>query len=642
MQARVNAHLELLSKLEELDEETRWKVRALDTEYAEWWSHAELLVDIGATGSTAETQNTRPNPSHASPHRRSTSFNSIDDDVDAALRATDEYKLGKSETLPANSQRSASLPDPVAEYGNASKSPGLGHQYASYGHNQGRALREMLSTFGTPLPSRPTAAPRSMSVLTVKSNEEYTPPVKAPNATMRHPPRPMAIRTPSVSSTYFAGDGGSRSGVEFPSPPDSNYVVTSESFPSPITASSLAQPGAKKTQRRQMSRLVGFKDFLKSLKGQSTTPSQPSTPIESIGRTVKLTKHRSKPSHLHLQTKIPPNRPGDTRTSLESPTAVLSQSTKNGGLPSHTARSSFSMMRGHTSPLPMTGQSMSGANVPGHGDPGMGRIPSPEKRRPRVERAFKSSSGNWKDLGKASAEALISPEPVSTASSSQRSTSDRSDSSLESQSLSGDPRKHAATSGLPRSSLKTPSTGVFSFKTFGMKSPKRQSLQVPIPSTPSPALASTALAKEEVERTIRPKHSRIVGLGLPSSPSSPASPHRAGRSAPNGDLARAASTSSTPSPTKRRLTEYTLRSSSSQTHTSSQSGFESSAYTSSQSQRIISNDTAYTDLDEPVEVTPDNLPRLLDALKQVDEALQQWKERLDEILPPGPTPGSEQ
>lgn len=513
----------------------------LEADFEQWWEMATVLIALGNTGAAT--------PIPADSPARSRRVTLAAEEAKATADALANLSLAQPRD---NGNRSASLPEPGAEL----SPPAPSAQWrASTGRTEytKRQLALIRTMVKDPIPSRPQIG-RTSSTLSASSSSGMI------------PPRSAGPRTP-VDRVI--------SGVTFPSPSDSNYVVPSASFPSPGTASTLAQPRPPmKTRRSNKTGLAGLKEFLRGLKGSSSSTASRS----SVARPA-----------------LPPPLPSHAASPPLSPSTPITNSFEEVAYP--TSRSSLSIQRAKAPSPPR-------------------RVPSPRKevKRPNIRNMFRTSSGNWSDLVKGSS----SPVPLLPSRKSIDSNGEREE-------ISGMPRqgilRQPSTNGIKPA--KTPTMTSFQLPSNPWRSPKRKTEVPDIGAyindeheemaqamSRGSSRDSSAFGEVETDRTVRPtRKSRIMGLGMPPSPSSPSAPNwphslRPGSQDEVGSGERRVSDSST---------------------WSAEFGEEEV-----QGEAALGGGEA-EDEDLVVELTAENLPRLLGYLQQCQTKLDEWRQAAVEI-----------
>jgi len=571
----LDVHAELYQRIQaEGSSRDQFEFARLEAEFEQWWEMATVLIEVGSTGATASTQ---PDiAAHMSP-ARTRRITMASDEAKQAADAPQRLSIdhGQPQRDPAN--RSASLPEPDIEL-SPPRPIAPDHWRASTGRQDlsKRQLEVLRTMLRTPAPSRPGLVRGSSTFSASSSGSILVSPLAGSRTSMDRLP----------------------SGVTFPSPPESNYVVPSASFPSPHTASSLAQPRlAIKARRSNRGGLAGLKEFLRSLKGSSSS-------------SATATFHRPPP----VCTDLP----------LPTPYGTRMQFTQSSHTSPPISPGTPSTPRFEEVQYP-TNRSSFPALPPNVSSPPPKRQNSPQKsgKRPNIRNLFRTSSGNWSELVRGSNSPISGSSSVPPVPTLPRRSMD---SSSEREDIPGMPSR-----GILRQpsqgfkSAKTPTSASFDLANKGWKSPKRRSKQSENYDPYEQGMLSRAMSRQssqdsrretpEVDRTVRPaRKSRILGLGMPTAPSSPSSPHRLqaaagphGKGAVNGD-----------------------RSASSTSDNSAMSGLTGSSGVSGISGS--SSTTVGTEDNLIVALTPENLPVLLDFLKQCEGKLREWKERAGEIV----------
>ena len=511
----------------------------LEAEFDQWWEMAIVLIEVGSTGKEA---------SQPSPRSRRITMES--DEAQAASQHMKRFPSGMS-IGSATAPRKASLPDPAGAdsiLGPPRASPeswraSTGRQDLS--KRQLEVLRKMLRT---PV-DRPGMGPRQHSNISTSSTVSSFPASSDLSGVAARGTRLQEIKFDSPES-----------GVRMPSPAESNYVVPSATFPSPGSASMMAQP----KRRASRAGLAGLKDFLKSLKNQRT-PRSSVPPTPSVPKTPALLR-----SPLSPASPSPPSHPPPR-------------------IPYSASRSSFSALGAKGGQAVQAGEE---------------RV-----RRPNIRNIFRTSSGNWSELVR---------ERVS--GESRRSRDDDAE-NVSFESVDGLPRPRLGRSQSGRSSNSgggstSPRAGM-----FGFRSAKRERQNATRwPSTASFAFSNVAsppisavpplIAPDEEDtedggvtstgagsETLKPRR-RVIGLGLPPrSPDKlqhhrPSPPSGAGRHASFED----------PLPPR---------------------------HSSGSKHRADAKEVA----DEmTVALTPENLPVLLDYVRQCESRLADWRLRAEGLL----------
>lgn len=586
LKAFMDVHAELYQRIQANGTgQDQFEFARLEAEFEQWWEMATVLIEVGATGATTSTQ---PDiAAHASP-ARSRRITMASEEARQAADAMQRLNLGQGHPQRDPANRSASLPEPDKELSPPRPTPDQWRASTGRQDLSKRQLEVLRTMLQTPAPARPGLVRGSSTLSASSSGSILVNPLSGARRSMDRVP----------------------SGVTFPSPPDSNYVVPSASFPSPHTASSLAQPRPGiRTRRSNKGGLAGLKEFLRSLKGSSSSSAAAAT-----------------------------RRPAPVRTDLSSPTPhgprsqlTLSSHASPPISPSTPSSPGFEDIQYPTS------RSSFSALPPDVTSPPLKRQNSPQKsaKRPNIRNLFRTSSGNWSELVRGANSPTFGSGAVPPVPRLPRRSMD---SSSEREDIPGMPSR-----GMRREpsqtfqSAKTPTSASFNLANKGWKSPKRRSKQSDnfeayeqgmLPRTMSRQTSRESRHETpEVDRTVRPaRKSRILGLGMPTTPSSPSSPRRHQAAASGGGANGRAATG-----VDRSASNTSGNSAvSGMTDLSALSGMTESTGTSA----IVgsSSTTVGTDDDLIVALTPENLPVLLDFLRQCEGKLGEWRERAGELV----------
>ena len=294
---------------------------------------AIVLIEVGNTGGPTGSNRTSSDTvdRRTSPRNRRITLASDE------AKLAGEYLRSASDGLPSTTTESSgtlrkgSMPDPSDPSSLAFSPPRATPEQwrASTGRQdlskrQLEVLRTMLST---PVEDRPGFS------------DSPSPGPSRPTKTV------VATATMRQLSRSTASDR-SASGVTCPSPSNSTYIVPSGSFPSPATASALANP-----KRQSRAGLAGLKEFLRTLK---TKPDMPSSPSDR--RVSSFSPPRSPKAQSRYPQKATTSRFGDISRERDSP-----------DLPPQASQPS---------------------------------LISKQHKRPSIRNIFRTSSGNWSDLVK--------------------------------------------------------------------------------------------------------------------------------------------------------------------------------------------------------------------------------------------------
>ena len=638
-------HASIRSQLDTPDNfATRQSFDALENEFAQWWEMATVLIEVGSTGTQSSNQSILEAEMSPTRSRRITLAS------DEAKQAGETLlQIGNNTNFEAfnidNGPRKTSMPDPetvgaVAQLAHSEQwRASTGRQDLS--KRQLEVLRTMLRT---PVP-RPTIAPRISNAVSASSSMGSATRQQHLTATMRRLP---------ASSPSMSGTPKSRisEDVSFPSPSDSDYMMESPSFPSPQTASSLAQPSRPPLKGRRSSKagLVGLKDFLKSLKRDSPSPGRTSPTKSRFSRNTSATPSRKESA--------------SPRTSPAT-SSMPNDEYDPGRFP--TSRTSLS--------ISASGEFVSVSNPIGKPTPPLRCIPSPDKgqKRPSIRNIFRTSSGNWSELVRGgptpplppnNAYPSPSPGPESSSKSAflERRPSRSSRKSQEGKRRSVDSggtsssTDHSRVQGLPNKPsrgalgrIKTPTSNAFNFTPPWKSSTSPRISKIPI----APAFSASPTDPSfgggvSRDQTIRPRSDRRLrdsrGLGLGSASGSPSAYVKAGRAG-----ASTSGASSVLSSTQSQLEGRNIAVSNPIPHTGTRQR-DPISNSRSASEPMVSLDgggdwgsrstsgatlsEAATEGEEEVVValTPENLPVLLEYLRQCEARLGEWKIKVENAM----------
>ncbi|OCF73873.1 hypothetical protein I204_05718 [Kwoniella mangroviensis CBS 8886] len=613
---------------------------SLDSEFEQWLEMAVVLIEVGSTGADPSTQ-----PSFSSPprSRRVTLASDEAKAASAAMARAASAPGGPTIPVSLSSWRKASLPDPEetslsmmgpprADYPEQWRAS-TGRQDLS--KRQLEVLRTMLRTpmsANTPNRdgSRPGMGPRTASTLSASSTVSYLQAQGSPSPNSKIQIQRGSMLTP---------DSGS---ISFPSPGDSAHIQPSNSFPSPLSAARLNHNyRSLKDRRASKAGLAGLKEFLRSLKKEKNTA--PNT--AASGGIGGLSPLRIKNRFGIKSSTSPPASP----TSPVSPMFSPNVNTGNNDVFYPTQRSSFSALGAASGKIPQTPQtaqpilSTTRSRAGTESSFNRGGVLGPEQKRPSIRNIFRTSSGNWSELVKN--DPHLPPAPNSYTSSPSGS--------------GGGLSKKLSAQRLGFSSS---------------KSMNKISVSDPIPSKiplPQSASSSTLHAKtntppwngkdREGEMTLRPTAKKRVsglglGLGWPETSTSTSTgmgtPIKTSNGSGNSGIGIGEMGTVYESPHKfdrDHANEQTLKQHRHVVPTpASPSKIRFPSYTSiSTSGRIPSNDISVTNLNirssedstltndhdlTIIALTPENLPTLLEYLRQCERMLGVWKERVEEVI----------
>jgi len=229
----------------------------LNDDFKDEWAIASVLVRVGNTGrAESAARVSSDSADHSSPRTRRITMAS-----DEAAAAGDILRSASDGTPPIST--SARLSTPADPSSPMSPPRGLSDRWrASTGRHDltPRELELLRNIMNTPVSQRPTSSARQASTMSSASSLGFRASDSSKTiiaaATIRHASK-------STSSDR------SVSRVKLPSPSDSPFIIPAGSFPSPNTASALANPNKPKG-------FAGFKDFLRSMSVKPSFPSSPS------------------------------------------------------------------------------------------------------------------------------------------------------------------------------------------------------------------------------------------------------------------------------------------------------------------------------------------------------------------------------
>lgn len=564
---------------------------------------ATVLIEVGSTGQGIGQEQSVSYPPEAESPKRSRRITLASDEAKFAsdlMRRTQSTPLQpayapttSSSTIMGKAEpRKSSLPDPsdVAQSsgflgagGPPRASPDLwrastGRQDLS--KRQLEVLRTMLKTpvSDSSIPQRNDPL-RGMSTISTSSTSAFIAPGRQEEPSGPQAYRPSISRASTTDSQYSdrslvhfdsprptrtAGTPGTRGPETFPSPNDSAYIVPSQSFPSPITASTLAygRPGSgldpSKMRRGSKVGLAGLREFLRGLKGKESKKDLRAIRVNQVYTHGSPTpgSPRYNPSREGLPLPLSPTSPTAKYPFAwrHKPTPSYIELSHPLTLPTHpdSRRPSDTPSITGTPPTPLTSITPTKPTVAG--PPVSGK----ERRRPGLRGIFRAGSGSWSDLVNSSSTA------------DKRASKDGIPGPQYPRVGSGGSTESAPAA--PRNLLRsTPSTDQ-----FGASGTR---------STSGPSRLSVA---EEGEMTVRPRKSRIMGLGWPE------------EAAAAREIDRTVSHSSN-------FTEVSV-------------GEEEVDGRGSEEGEV------------QIALTPESLPVLLEYLRQCEAKLGEWKERVAEIV----------
>ncbi|WWC66321.1 uncharacterized protein I206_100222 [Kwoniella pini CBS 10737] len=598
----------------------------LDAEFEQWLEMAVVLIEVGSTGTDPANQ-----PSFSSPPR-SRRVTLASDESKAASATMSKAISAPNPPVQLSAWRKASLPDPEEHSsGNGTygpPNPDPDHWRASTGRQdlskrQLEVLRTMLRTPVANTPDRPVLGLRTSSTLSASTNSSY---LNTKIGEDQGSPSPQRLK-----STRSTRGVTPESDISFPSPGDSAHIQPSASFPSPLSGRIQHHPPSQaqkslKDRRASKAGLAGLKEFLRSLKKDRGTQRLPSgdagdsSPLRIKSRMFGIKASTSPPA---------------------SPTSPLSPAfTKNPNDVFYpTQRSTFSALGSAASPgipetpqtAPMLQQRFSARNGSrSRADTDSSPKLGPEQKRPSIRNIFRTTSGNWSELVNSSNNIGPLSPGLSKKSSIQKLGFSKSNSA---QILS----KISVSDPIPS------------------KIPLSASSRTLYANDLNPYFGATG--EDQSEMTLRAgtakKRTSGLGLGLgwPESQSQsntssiePSSGVAIGEmgtvfgSPSKMDYTFKASINMPKSPSKIRLPSNrssnsisTLNSTTSIRIPSNENQIKSLKYV-----EYESNDSQFPQnvevQDLTIALTPENLPTLLEYLKQCERMLGYWRERVEEIM----------
>lgn len=593
LRSLLDAHAEVREKLTQSGEDRNLTLFSqLEREFAQYWEMATVLIEVGSTGQSA-LQSVQSSPTRS---RRVT----LASDEAKAMGDMMRSASGLSNDLLTLTPRKTSLPDPqdMGDSGPPRISPpdqwraSTGRQDLS--KRQLEVLRTMLRTPVSD-PARPTLGSRQSSAISTVSarsaQSEILNPAAAATATMRHAPRPFPpVRTDTERSDT------SQTRIRLPSD-ESTYVIPSANYPTEGAA------GLSRQAKRRSSKagLAGLKDFLRGLRNQRSTSDEKSTRTPSkLGLPNGLARNPSDTSNATSASRHP--------SPPASPTSPTTDTLGRGEQVSYpTSRSTFSAL----------------------GPPSQRKVrnPSPTKdeaKRPSIRNIFRTSSGNWSEL--------------------VRGDKERKDKEA---GKNGDPSEGRPNMDDTAGSIKTASSGTMRnvplANTAPRTAPPRPSADWPGSGPDTIPDLGLAQADEGTrDETVRPgRKSRIVGLGWPDEalPPVPGTPpglprEREPPTSPTSPIWAGFQKKGSASPTKTRQRDMKTMSDSpemiSRADRILQEREGGGAYSTQEKQkqkRVGAGDAE----DVVVALTPENLPVLLEYLRQCEGKLKEWRVRAEAI-----------
>lgn len=232
----------------------------LNHEFRDEWAIASVLVRVGNTGrAESGARVSSDSADHSSPRTRRITMAS-----DEAAAAGDMLRSASDGTAPISSNGVFRSSTPANPSSPLSPPRAMADRWrASTGRHDltPRELELLRNIMNTPVSQRPSSSARQASTISSSSSSG----IRASDSS-KTIMASATLRQPSKSTN----SDRSVSRVRLPSPNDSPFIIPSGSFPSPNTASALANPNKPKG-------FAGFKDFLRSMSVKPSFPSSPST-----------------------------------------------------------------------------------------------------------------------------------------------------------------------------------------------------------------------------------------------------------------------------------------------------------------------------------------------------------------------------
>lgn len=567
----------------------------LEQEFAQYWEMATVLIEVGSTGQSG-LRSAQSSPTRS---RRVT----LASDEAKAMGNMMRSASGRSSDLLSLTPRKTSLPDPqdMGDSGPPRISPpdqwraSTGRQDLS--KRQLEVLRTMLRTPVSD-PARPTlekARSRQSSAISTVSARSAQSEILHPGATatMRHASRPF----PPVRTDTERSDS-SQTRSRLPSD-ESTYVVQSANYPTEGTA------GFSRQAKRRSSKagLAGLKDFLRSLRNQRSTSDEKGTRTPSkLGLPNGLARNPSDTSNATSASRHP--------SPPASPTSPITDTVGRGEQVSYpTSRSTFSAL----------------------GPPSQRKVrnPSPTKdeaRRPSIRNIFRTSSGNWSELARGDKERKEKEAGRNGGPSDGKPGTDET-TDTRSPTLSATMRHVQLASTAPRTAPPRPSSDWPGSVNDAM-----------------PDLGFSQVDEGSRDETVRPgRKSRIVGLGWPDEalPPVPGTPpglprEREPPTSPTSPIWAGFPRQGSTSPTKTRQRDSKTVSDSpemiSRASRVPPDGEDGGAYRTQEKQKQKQKRVGTGDAEDVVvALTPENLPVLLEYLRQCEGKLKEWRVRAEAI-----------
>ena len=304
----------------------------LEREYNQWWEMAIVLIEVGNTGGPTGSNRTSSDTVERRTSPRSRRITLASDEAKLA----GDYLRSASDGLPTTATESSgtlrkgSMPYPSDP--------------SSLGFSPPRATPEQwrASTGRQDLSKRQLEVLRTMLSTPVEDRPGLS---ESPSPGPNRPTKTAVTNATMRQLSRSTASDRSASGVTCPSPSNSTYILAaSDSFPSPATASALANP-----KRQSRAGLAGLKEFLRTLKPRPDIPSSP--------------------SDRRVSSFSPPRSPKERSRFPQTATAAR-----------------FSDISADSDAIPSA--------------PSQPSLISKQHKRPSIRNIFRTSSGNWSDLVK--------------------------------------------------------------------------------------------------------------------------------------------------------------------------------------------------------------------------------------------------
>ncbi|WVR05938.1 hypothetical protein IAU60_002964 [Kwoniella sp. DSM 27419] len=602
----------------------------LDREFAQWLEMAVVLIEVGSTGSDPSTQ-----PSYSSPPRtrRVTMASEEARLASAAMSKALSAPGGPKPQIDLSSWRKASLPDPEELDPPISPGPPRAewpdHSRASTGRQDlsKRQLEVLRSMLRTPVSSppdlaRPPMPGRTVSTLSASSTASS-----------------LLRASPNKDDELQYATGQLSLAMQRGSPGDSGSVGTPEAITNSASAIAFAvTPTAPmprvKERRASKAGLAGLKEFLRSLKRDRSIPVVEAASIAGSAPLATRQATRSSSRFIAKSSTSVSRSPSIPSAGQEGnptyPARHGSATPQTPGFPGDLSRPPIAQSPSVSFQDPPPARSGTAKTV--MGSPQLGN----EHKRPSLRNMFRNSSGNWSDLVRDSA-------PLSFTSSGGNSASGGITGSPKLAGLTKKLSSHRlAFGGSPRSAAV--SSGGAGGSRISVSDPMPSQAPVSSTVTLSPPLRSSGPSRTgpsgvselgggtpvggQGEMTVRPDRKRLSGLGLGLG--WPDSAVTAGRADEMGCVVGASQGAGSTA------LDQTLR-------PARGAGTGSEEVLLEQTKGAAPRSPIHKDASEPrpsaslggdtlVALTPDNLPTLLEYLRQCESRLEEWRGRIEEIV----------